>query len=457
MNPLLLLLGKKKPFVTVEMPSGLGWNTETYPLTIKTNGTTFITDFVPEAYATAALAGTAYYVDVATGVDTNTGLGSYTNAVKSIWRAVQLGNATGAAYKVYVKAGQYTRETAITDQMLSYKPTQDVAFIADGGRVNVADCNILTWTLDATYTNCYKATRSNCVRVFDLLGGNNADGDYASEFTKVADAATCNSTPNSWAQVSTTVYIHRSDAVAVTDANTRVLVLADVFSTSTSTKSIYIKGFDLEGGNTGVFNDIAGHTGNVIAVDCTFKYSTAGSACFRIDKLNGLAACVNCIASAGMNDGFNIHNAGYAAADTYLLTINCKSVRNGIVSTTTVSNNGLTGHEDAIAIDVNGVYDRSYGGTVHFIGSSKLWCVNTTAQNSYGDLSHGGTINPCEFIAGLNTGDTTQMWLTRCTAIAQSAGNRALYAAISGCTIYNTQPKTIVGTTNEGPGSVVNG
>ena len=81
--------------------------------------------------------GTAVHVDSATGDDSNNGLGAYDGDFcapkRTIYGAFATGNATGGAYRVLVKAGQY-EESAFTRNGKN-EPNQPVAIVGWGGAV----------------------------------------------------------------------------------------------------------------------------------------------------------------------------------------------------------------------------------------------------------------------------------------------------------------------------------
>lgn len=79
----------------------------------------------------AIWAGAAIHVDGVAGDDANSGLGgqdgNFTNAKRTIHAAFTAGNATGAAYRVLVKPGDYA-EAAFTRKG-NDEPNQPVAVI----------------------------------------------------------------------------------------------------------------------------------------------------------------------------------------------------------------------------------------------------------------------------------------------------------------------------------------
>jgi len=83
--------------------------------------------------------GTAVHVGSATGYDSNNGLGTYDGDFsvpkRTIHGAFATGNATGGAYCVLVKAGQY-KESAFTRNGKN-EPNQPVAIVGWGGAFDI--------------------------------------------------------------------------------------------------------------------------------------------------------------------------------------------------------------------------------------------------------------------------------------------------------------------------------
>jgi hypothetical protein len=115
-------------------PAGFDFPFDDYPLALRRRGNRHLTDFKPEAYAAAALAGPTYFVDIVTGNDGNPGT-SWGAAVKSIFVATQLGNAGGVPFQVSVKSGVYSRANSFTNGGPMVIPTQPAAYRAVDGRV----------------------------------------------------------------------------------------------------------------------------------------------------------------------------------------------------------------------------------------------------------------------------------------------------------------------------------
>lgn len=404
----------------VAHPNGFAWPFNTYPVTVSKYYGRFSTDIDPRSLVNSSIFTTTnfIFVDGVNGVDATAAVVSNvanyaTSPAKSMGKALQLGNATGSAYRVLVKAGTYDR--SLTPHFFGTYPSQHLSIEAWGGRVVFGNFDVLSWSLDGTFTSCYKATRSNVSRVFDITN-KDANG-YYTELTLVADATTCNTTPNSWVDVSnTTLYVRRADGAAVTNANTRAYLgaaLETLNMPNAVDKDLYISGLDIEGGATGCLHGSAAHR-NIVGEDCTFRYSGSIATpidCVQLVSQAGLCAFFRCDASYSSKDGFNAHYTAGPATNSYVLTVDCTGKNNG--RGTSTSNNGFTLHETCMGIDINGRYDGCYGGNVHNIGTSQMWCVGTTSTNSLGDVPLGGTYLSASF--RLDQGPA-RMWLDGCLA-----------------------------------------
>lgn len=428
----------------VDVLGKIRWNRGLYPLSVYKDGSGWHSNFDRNNYVPDSRFVTTYYVDFGKANDSANGL-SFANAKKSISAAVTLGNATGQPFKIRVETdnGTYVRANGLTNSNTVF-PTQDCAIVAahsgveitdDSKRATVGMHDALTWpgTPDATYTNCYLATRSNVARVFDIATINSY-GDYT-ELTSVADAATCDTTPGSWAQVGSSLYVNRTDAAAVTNTNTRAYLIAGSAISLTaahgfSGKFAYLRGVNIEGGNNGVM-EVTSLVGSVVVAEsCSFKYG--GAAAYVYDNVpildcQGLFAFKNCLFASSWKDGLNLHYTPWGTVrQTFCFTENCSSHDHG--RGTSTSNQGITGHENVVGVDVNGNWTYGRGGTVRWINDSRLGAFGSASRfdllDSTGDppiLWH--TVNTAEF------------YLTDCIGEGANAGDYAL-DAFTGTTIH---------------------
>jgi hypothetical protein len=407
-------------------PADLGFPFAEFPLVLRQRGDGFRTDFRPEAHA-AALAGPTYHVDIATGSDAASGAG-WGAALKSIFVATQRGNAGGVPFNVLVKAGVYPRASNFTDNGPMVVPTQEAAYRAHGGRVTCWAGHELSWPASphGTYSNCYAVTRSTVTVVLDLLE-QNSSGDPA-ELSRVADAESCNATPDSWAQVGSTLYVQRADGLAPTNANTRVLIVIDAFALDATGKSVYLEGFDFQGGaNGGVF--VHGEASrNVVCVDCSARFAGgpghAGSG-FAVEDNAGLVALLGCTAAANAKDGFDFRWSLGGTPDLHPLVVDGHAHDNGRHAHK--ADAGLACRDGVAAVVIGGVYHANFGANLWTGDASLACCLGAFAHDSHGDVARGGSLGPVDFAAS----GSSQLWLEQ----TRSAGSIDALAASDTATI----------------------
>lgn len=405
--------------IKVKMPDYvmrvMGWDRVSYPITFTYANNVWTSDFDRNNYLADADVTTTYYVDIATGSDSDDGL-SFANAKKSIHAAITAGNATGSPYMILVEAGEYPRHNSFTGAGGSVYPTQNCIIKAQNGRVSSGTWENLSWgdtAVDPSYPNCYRDNRTNITQIYDLTR-TDANGDYI-PLTRVSTAQECNDTPNTWYQGSGgsgTLYIRRNDDAAPSNANTRCELRISNFPV-TGTINVYVEGVDFTGGQYGATNINSG-AGVAMFKDCTFRYAGEAGTPYdgaRMNLWEGLCVFEDCRATYNAKDGFNSHTYGTpAGGDTnYVLTINCASNNNG-TDPASQSNNGITGHERCRWIDLNGVHNYARGRNVAFIGESRLLCLGTEARFDYGDGANSE--------ASFRVYDTAKMWLIDCVGEA---------------------------------------
>lgn len=422
-------------------PDGIGWDFASYPISPRVridgmprSGSAGIT---PEAlfnlHSPALTAPTnTYYVDVATGNDGNAG--TVGSKKKTIANAITTGNATAAPYKIIVTAGLYTR----LEMPNASIPTQDCALIATGGLVICSTCDqYATPSLDGTYTNCYAITMANVDRVLDLTRRDLATDQYV-ELRNVPTEALCNAQPGTWASVSGTVYVNRGDGVAVLNTNTRLLRQAYGLQTSTGI-NLFIGADAASAGSRWEFQGASNSGGQIRAYSPTpaatkkaFVVSNASleyaggltsytANAVTVYSWHGICALFDVSTTGPAKDGFNIHNYG-GAPSTALLTVNCRVRKTGRPGST--SCNALTGHENAVMIDISGDYEETQGGSVHNIGASRCALIGTRVARDAGDLHYGGTTKP----TAVRATDTAQIDCYHVTTSMSQGGGMHYHA-----------------------------
>jgi hypothetical protein len=429
----------------VEIPSGLGWNSTSYPISLsliwpprnRCVGTATGVDEILAAHFATALAATPIYVDVSNGNDT-TGNGTSGNKYATIDKAIQIANAAAVPSHVIVTGGG-TREYQLSQGFngSTRQPTVMTVFTASNGivRSTTRYSASFSGTKDATFTNTYKAAISTTqiARLIALrrLKDGSAEGQDA---IRVADAATCNATPGSYAVVSTDLYYNPVDGIAPVAANTAVYQagVGNFRAAAATPVSIWLRcesdrdSWLLEGGSTGSFRAVYSALPAqpiILAMDNTvlrFAGTRDGvsvnvgspSRQLEVDGVHGLFVARNSHCGSSGADAWNIHR-NLASATTYALLVNCTSELSGIpdpsAAATNTSNNGLTIHSDVILIDLAGHYAKSYGRTFYSINTSKALLSGTILEQSFGDQMYGGAFPPCEVALG----NTSQVWMDR--------------------------------------------
>jgi len=449
-------------------PAGFTFPFSTYPVSISQSGKTFnmsvgARDFIDPA----CLTGLAYHVDPVNGNDANTGLGNFDGdfraaiSVKTIGKAITLGNASAAAYRVILKGGT---TYALADQLFggaAVFPTRSIAMYGSGANKAILSTHSdPTWAVDGTYTNTYSGTVPNTVlattpvgRVFDLA---NRDlyGD-ATDLTLAADATTCNTTPGTYfADMTVTpnkIYVRRVASDAVTAANTRVNVRIQTTGTSNfggQGKSYHIENLEFWGGTTaGAFPFNPNYANCVIS-----GYNVAAR---YADKANGngfaiagakLSILENWICSANQSDGYNIHDSNNLG--TVAISINGLGYNNGYSGTT--SCNGITAHDGVRLIDINGRYYDNYGGNSAHVstaaggtGRTQVWSLGCAMGASRGNYPGSVTLQNAAWSGGADCWWDTCVFSSRTAGILTDVGGGMLGATyVHSCTVLGGHTET---------------
>ncbi len=358
----------------------------------------------------AIWSGPAFHVDGVTGDDARTGLGAaegdFSDALRSIYRAFEIGNATGAAYRVLVKAGRY-EEAAFTKNG-QREPSQPVAILGWGGAVRYrTGPHAVSWTPEAATVS---TPLSSVQRVF--RADRHGLRRLAQELTQVADLAACSVTPDSWCDVSGVVHLNIDSLPGPED----ILLLRSFHGARflTHAHDLYLEDIHCEGGITGALHCDGAASRAIVAVRSSFRYSAPSNPAapydaVRIRRTSGLCAFFDCEASGGAKDGWSFHEDGNPGLEVILQ--NCRGVGNG--AGTATSCNGFTTHDDIVAAVLGGTFGHSVNGTeVHCIQNTRTWCLGTTAVARDGD----GTS------VAFKCSNTATMWLEKTRADAAGPG-----------------------------------
>lgn len=443
-----LSLGAAQPQcgrLPLSLPAGFGWDSGRFPLSPVQSGAVFRSNLTPRDLVSAAIwSGAAIHVDGEAGDDANSGIGAsdgdFSVAKRTIHAAFVAGNATGAAYRVNVKPGQY-EESAFTRNG-NDEPDQPVAIIGWGGAVHYrTGPHVVTWTPAG---GSYSAPVSSVKRAFrtDLL---TAEGQYT-ELAAAADLATCQATPGTWFDDSGTVHVNIGTEPGATD-----IALIRSFHGArflTHDRDLYLGNIHCEGGISGALHVDAVATRNVVAVGCSFRYAAPSNPAAPLDaarvrRTDGLVAFFDCDASMGAKDGFSFHEDG--TPGMHVLLENCTAHHNGIDPAT--SCNAVTTHDGVRAIVLGGDFGQSRNGTeVHMIQSTQSWIVGARAVAR--DIDGSSTAFKCS--------NASVMWLERTVADAAGAASNLGIEANAG-TVYTRGHRTLSGTTAVSSGGSISG
>jgi hypothetical protein len=315
------------------------------------------------------------------------------------------GNATGAPYRVIVKAGEY-EESAFTRNG-NDEPDQAVAILGWGGPVRYRTGPFVVNWSDAG--GSYTASVSVVKRVFrtDVLS---PEGNYT-ELVKAVDLVSCKATLGTWFLDGGTVHVN----IGSQPANDGIALIRSFHGARfmTHTSDMYLEDIHCEGGITGALHFDPVSTRNIVGVNCSFKYSAPSNSnvpldAVRIRRTDGLVAFFNCDASMGAKDGWSFHEDGNSGL--HVLLQNCSGLRNGIDPAT--SCNAFTSHDSIRSIVLGGTFGLSRNGTeVHCIQSTQSWLVGVSATAR--DVDGTSVAFKCS--------NQASMWLQNTTADAAGA------------------------------------
>lgn len=437
------------------IPTGLGWANSPLPglqisVPVVPGGPGGSVNYTPrQAFAlfsdTLTNPAITLYVDPVNGSDSNTGTSSAT-PVLTLEKARQLQVANAGKALIRVKPGFVQRSGIFTAGGFF---NNDVAILADGGRVVVSYSDVSTFPTFAVDTagsrpNAYKATFANVGRVFDTANYDTL-GNYR-ELIKVASADLCNATPNSWYNDGTSQWVRRVDGAAPATTNTKMMRSSGnqpIQMTGATPYNLYIggvsegDGFDFEGSSGNILTlapSAATSSVRALVVDnCTFKYGGAwgdGTRLVGIDSFAGLVYLHKCRGDASMTDFFNLRNTR-GSSKLYGLTVNCSGFDNGRAPND--SCNAWTGHDDVTMIDVAGDYRANHGGTCASVNTAKGFLAGTRILDDKGALQYAtaNVIGP----TAVYVRDAAEYWCDGVVA-DMPAGSWAFNARAAGSKIH---------------------
>lgn len=360
------------------LPNGFGWDQVRFPIEVSDTGAGYVCNLAPRDLVDPNIwTGVAIHVDGVGGDDSNSGLGvgdgDFGAPKRTIYSAFLAGNATGAPYRVIVKAGEY-EESAFTRNGKD-EPDQPVAILGWGGPVRYRTGPFsVNWT-DAGGT--YSAPVSAVKRVFrtDVL---TPDG-YFSELVAAVDLTSCLATLGTWFLDGSTLHVN----IGSQPENDAIALIRSFHGARFMTHSadMYLEDIHCEGGITGALHLDPVSVRNIVGVNCSFRYAAPANSnvpldAVRIRRTNGLVAFFDSDASMGAKDGWSFHEDG--TSGMHVLLQNCTALRNGIDPAT--SCNAFTTHDAISSIVLGGSFGLSNNGSeVHCIQSTQSWLVGVAA------------------------------------------------------------------------------
>ena len=345
-----------------------------------------------------------YYVGFAGASNSNDGLTTSTSLA-----TITAAYAIAGADVISIASGRHFRP--LSDYALTLD--KDIQIICEYGRAELVSGDDLTWTVNATYSSVYQATRSSLQDTIPCFDSSFVDsnGDYL-EMTEVASILLVSTTPNSWYSDGSIVYVRTLDDRA---ADSNILVIVQVASSTTGNGfTVYFENIDFVCHNnihrsnpaTG-----AGTRSKIVGVNCTFKYSSSvsgiagGSGGFRTEGSESYL--FNCTTAKNKVDGFNYHS--YSTNTPRAFEVDCIGRDNGHPSVADNANQGTTIHQGGSIIRINGNYYENKGPSMADVG---IGCSSFNVGSYF--YNSESSVNPrsMDFFASATDGtDYMRGWL----------------------------------------------
>lgn len=374
-----------------QKPAGVTWDPG---FNVFYNGTGVpTTDFDFNAIQ-PVVTGTTYYVDPVTGLDTNTGL-SPAQAFASFARGVGRVNTQSASLVHQVLVNLPGDTVFRATNAWGGSVTRSCVIKPIGGRIlNIAAAPTVAapvWTKTAGLTNVYEtAVASAIVRVYDLSrkftwAYSNTGRPYYQRYAKVADAATVDTTPDSFFYDSVGGKVYCNTSTRVPDGMVQPLmgVTNASWVPNTLGRILWATGIDFIGGGNGFsISELAasGGTGGDATLraylkDCSYQGPSRSADGFLHTGL-GWTYHVNCGTYDTGVDGFSVYGLN-AVSNTdpagRRACIDCATYDNGETGQTQA--NGETLHSTAQGISVNCNIGPAYNRPLHDGQGTKHWFV----------------------------------------------------------------------------------
>lgn len=407
-----LNLGGGGQSVTFDPPSGFGWDYESDFGPIIRRGRKYYNSFDTSDYANPEGVTTYLAPD---GSSSNDGL-SAENPKDSIHDCLDIADCS----KIICAPGYYNRTTFFASQSGISLP-RDCAIVCEGGRAEFAMADSsYTWSKTAGRTNVYQA---NINRPYLVTDRTNLDADNMPiPLTRVADLATCDSTPGSWYWDETPdlLYVHTFDAREPAASSSDICAMrSGLYSFRFSgNHNLYLENIDIYGGENGslLYDTTDGTSADIITENCKLGYSEGnGMSLFDVR----LAYSKNCISRYNNLDGFSL-NSDQTAGGKWLLQ-DCVASLNGTAENLGEEGdqfdnncNGFTGHDGTSMAVLNGNATECDGPQYAFVDANTeallLGChageslaTNQDSTSDSGFVSQGG---PEAWLENCSSGDS---------------------------------------------------
>lgn len=414
-------------------PSGFSGLTRAFSI-YRQGGGKFFTNFDLEQVLpfTVAQATSVFYVDSATGSDSNPG--SAALPFKSIYAAIH--NKSGNVL-VYVKPGNYFgndswRDANATATKLIVRPNGAGRIVCSRHQTG------LSWSLAAGQAKTYQATITSVGSVVDTTN-ENADGDFV-RLDLLASIAAVEAQAGSYYVNGTTIYLHTHNDRAP-DSSVYVFLAARNGKYQVDSGVAWIEGIDFYAGQHPFHQATvaSGTTNTVYFKDCSFKYS-GGVTTSAKNGFSSTGKCLTvmqgCVAAQNLLDGFNYHESAVAGGPPTAVEIGCIGRANGF--DTGGTNNGSTIHDGGTIIRINGYYHDNQDRDIHDVNNARSWNLGCRI---------GGA--PVAVASGAAAGDTTKTWLDECTIVGSATAMTTVISGSDAAIIY-TSGCTITGATEAG-------
>lgn len=346
-------------------PTGFTW--QEAPISIWTDGKTYTSFFQPAELRIKT--GATYYCDYVNGLDTNAGT-SESAPFKTLNKALSV--LVDGDTLIVLDTFLTRNEMALTNIVLS----KNVSIIAKN-KCQVLMADPLSYT---KYSDgVYKTTRSNVARVVDF--------EKKIKFKDVSSLSECQSTPGTWYQNGSDLYVHCINGEEPTLKKIFVLLNAGTFiSVDASSKniSVYLKGFEFIGGVPTLETKNSSTTKATVLLDgISLLFSChrakgaayiAGANCYSKD----------CTVAYADEDGFDYQELNGQKA--HFIEVDCHAFANGS-NLGVQGDNGSTSHTDAKGIRVGGMYYGNLGPNIaDVIGNTQTLNYNVTTFDSKRDI-----------------------------------------------------------------------